>query len=567
MGQRLLVVDSDRRFIQDQHTALEATFEVDLLNSTDGALSRLESGQYAAILLCVEVSENKGYSLCSAIRRSPALAEVKIALISAKATEEEYARHQSLKGRADLYLHKPIHAHELVSALSPFVPMKVEDPDNPLGDLGGGVDLGDEWLESLRSELEVEAVPRTGFALSPTPAPAPAPTPTFILPPLLPLSHQATQKLPSIPKDAGRVELLEARVADLEAKLVAKADELERSLQELADLRYQHQSVTRNLDELEQRQADAERLRAELEEARQTQATLEAHNAQQAEALREQAQTAHAEQQRLQEELHAALAGQQRLEEETQASRAEHQRLEEEAQTARAEQQRLEEEVQTARAEQQRLQEDLQAAHAEQQQFQEREAAANATLAEKTQQAMDTMESNQLLQAQLEEAREFKDRLQQAERLLQEAQERATRMEAERERQAAEVWDLQERGQQQEAACRALEAERDGSGAALASLEEAHAELEQRLAALAASHELQQRELLSGIDDREAQMGRLQSSLDAQREQAAALEQHKADLENQVMADSSRMMAINDLLTELEGKAREALNLTRSVNG
>jgi chromosome segregation ATPase len=565
MGQRLLVVDSDRRFIQDQHTALEATFEVDLLNSTDGALSRLESGQYAAILLCVEVSENKGYSLCSAIRRTPALAEVKIALISAKATEEEYARHQSLKGRADLYLHKPIHTHELVSALSPFVPMKVEDPDNPLGDLGGGVDLGDEWLESLRSELEVEAVPRTGFALPPAPAPAPAPG--FILPPLLPLSHQATQKLPSIPKDAGRVELLEARVADLETKLVAKADELEHSLQELADLRYQHQSVTRNLDELEQRQADGERLRAELEEARQALAKLENHNGQQAEALREQAQTAHTEQQRLQEDLQAALAGQHRLDEETQAGRAEQHRLEEEAQVALAEQQRLEEEAQTARAEQQRLQVDLQAAQAEQQQSRERETAAIAILAEKTQQAMDTMESNQLLQAQLEEARELTDRLQQAERMLQEAQERSTRMEAERERQAAEVQDLQERTQQQEAACRTLEAERDASAAARASLEGAQAELEQRLAALAASHELQQRELLAGVDDREAQLGRLQSTLDAQREQVSTLEQHRADLENQVMADSSRMMAIHDLLTELEGKAREALNLTRSVSG
>jgi DNA repair exonuclease SbcCD ATPase subunit len=565
MGQRLLVVDSDRRFIQDQHTALESTFEVDILNSTDGALIRLESGQYAAVLLCVEVSENKGYSLCSAIRRAPALAGVKIALISAKATEEEYARHQSLKGRADLYLHKPIHANELVSALSPFVPMKVEDPDNPLGDLGGGIDLGDEWLESLRSELEVEAVPRTGFALAP--APAPAPTTGFVLPPLLPLSHQATQKLPSIPKDAGRVELLEARVADLEAKLVAKADQFEHSVQELADLRYQHQSVTRNLDELEQRQADGERLRAELEENRRTLANLETHTAQQSEALREQAQTAHAEQQRLQEEVQAALAGQQALQEEVQAALAGQQALQEEVQAALAGQQALQEQVQAALAGQQRLQEDLQEALAEQQRLQEREGAANASLAEKEQQAMDTMESNQLLQAQLEEAKELRDQLHQAERLAQEAQERAARMEADHEQQAAQVRDLLERCEQQEAAGLALEAERDGHASARMAMEGAHAELEQRLAAMAASHELQQHELLTGIDDREAQLGRLQASLDAQRERLSTLEQQKADLENQVMADSGRMMAINDLLTDLEGRAREALNLTRSVSG
>ena len=102
MGQRLLIVDSDRRFIQDHQVALEAAFEVDYLNRTEEVLQRLEGGSYAAVLLCVEVAENKGYPVCSSIRRNPALSAVKIALISAKATEEEYARHRSLKGRADL---------------------------------------------------------------------------------------------------------------------------------------------------------------------------------------------------------------------------------------------------------------------------------------------------------------------------------------------------------------------------------------------------------------------------------------------------------------------------------
>ncbi len=108
MGHRLLVVDSDRRFLQDHKASLESAFEVDFRDGTEGSLTHLETGDYAAILLCVEASENKGYSLCSAIRRSPVLADLKVALISAKATEEEYARHQSLKGKADLYLHKPI---------------------------------------------------------------------------------------------------------------------------------------------------------------------------------------------------------------------------------------------------------------------------------------------------------------------------------------------------------------------------------------------------------------------------------------------------------------------------
>ena len=108
MGKRLLVVDSDRRFIQDHKSSLESAFEVDFRDGTEGSLTRLESGTTARVLLCVETSENKGYALCSAIRRTPVHGDLKIALISAKATEEEDARHRGIKGKADLYLHKPI---------------------------------------------------------------------------------------------------------------------------------------------------------------------------------------------------------------------------------------------------------------------------------------------------------------------------------------------------------------------------------------------------------------------------------------------------------------------------
>jgi CheY-like chemotaxis protein len=295
MGHRLLVVDSDRRFLQDHSATLESAFEVDFRDGTEGALAQLETGVYAAALLCVEASENKGYSLCSAIRRSPGLADLKVALISAKATDEEYARHQSLKGRADLYLHKPIRPNTLVSALAPLVPLKTVDPDSPLGDLGGG-DLGEEWLESLRSELETEpaAAPR------PTPRPAPqAPVQAAAVPapaaaPIPALSSVSavlgfTRPLPPLPsqppplqvsREAGRMELLEARVQDLETKLVASANQLEAKTRDLEELRLQGEAAqslfeekTLRAMELENQLAAAnealERSRQDLEDGRQ----------------------------------------------------------------------------------------------------------------------------------------------------------------------------------------------------------------------------------------------------------------------------------------------------------
>ena len=274
MGHRLLVVDSDRRFLQDHKASLESAFDVDFRDGTEGSLAHLEAGGFTAILLCVEASENKGYSLCSAIRRSPLLAELKVALISAKATEEEYARHQSLKGKADLYLHKPMRPNALVSALTPLVPLKLVDPDNPLGDLGG--DLGDEWLESLRSELEVETVPHH-FPPQPPPAP-PQPTPPQPTPvpvatllgisrPMAPLPPQVIPKVPPIPKDAGRVELLEARVKDLETKLVVTSDDLERKQREVEELARAGETAQGLFEEKNQLAMDLESRLAEVDGA------------------------------------------------------------------------------------------------------------------------------------------------------------------------------------------------------------------------------------------------------------------------------------------------------------
>ena len=269
MAQRLLFVDSDRRFIQDHLVSLESAFDVDFSYNTEGVVQRLETGRYAAILICVEVTENKGYALCSAIKKNPGLATVKVVLISAKATAEEYSRHQTLKGKADLYLHKPIDSSSLVSELTPLVPLKEIDPDNPLGDLSCA-DLGEEWLESLKTELETEE-PLSPESTSPQPSPVPTAWSTPQLPlslptvaiqmPAVPLPHQISQ-------DAGEVELLNSRVNDLETKL-QNQDELREKLdQELEFLRSESENAKRFQTEAEQNQAELNDLRQVFENLR-----------------------------------------------------------------------------------------------------------------------------------------------------------------------------------------------------------------------------------------------------------------------------------------------------------
>ncbi len=253
MASRLLLVDNDRSFLKEHQVSLEAAFDVDVLSAPDAAIPKLEAGGYAAVLICVEVADNKGYALCSAVRKSPKLADLKVALISAKATEEEYKRHQSLKGKADLYLHKPITPTALVESLGTLVPPKAVDPDNPLGDLSD-LGAGDDWLDSLKTDLSEDLAAPAAAPPVTMPAATPAPAKTMAIsadvlreltggvPMAKTPNPSATGPLqiPAMPPVAAgpdpRVAELEARLADLQAQMAqaqGQASALESHLKEM----------------------------------------------------------------------------------------------------------------------------------------------------------------------------------------------------------------------------------------------------------------------------------------------------------------------------------------------
>ena len=62
-----------------QRIRLQA-FDLEVVASPEGVLQRLERGTYAAVLICVEVADNKGYALCSTIRKNSGLDRVRIVL-------------------------------------------------------------------------------------------------------------------------------------------------------------------------------------------------------------------------------------------------------------------------------------------------------------------------------------------------------------------------------------------------------------------------------------------------------------------------------------------------------
>ena len=272
-GQRLLIVDNDRAFLKEHQAGLEAAFDVEVAPSPDTAMERLESGAFACVLISVEIADNRGYALCASIRRSSKLAGVKVGLISAKATGDEFKRHQGLKGRADLYLMKPIPPSSLVEALRPLVPSRGVDPDNPLGDLADdgdlGGDLGDDWLGDLKSDLDLGlshpdvpehaagtvalSAAQIQAALAAVPLPAsPANAP----------SAQATA-----PPGTLKPDMAAAQMAHLQEELAAKNLKLRETEEALVQLQRQFNSVTVNLDEVERGKKESAGLQAKLESA------------------------------------------------------------------------------------------------------------------------------------------------------------------------------------------------------------------------------------------------------------------------------------------------------------
>ena len=551
MGQRLLLVDSDRSFLKEHQVSLEAAFNLDVSPSPDGVLARLEQGGYAAVLICVEVADNKGYALCSAIRKSARLADLKVVLISAKATEEEYRRHQSLRGRADLYLHKPMAPGTLVSLLAPLVPPRNVDPDNPLGDLMD-TELGDDWLESLRVSVEQPAAPPRRAV--------------DLLPPLPPPEAAVTQRLDTratAAPDTSRAQLLEEQVAALHEELRARDKALAAATDELQQLQRQLNSVTLNLDELERRSRDAELLQQRLAEAEAARQRLEENGARDAEALTAQLKEALTERTELLQQVEGLN---QQLAEKTQRAiellkerdRLQHQALELGAFRTRSEE--LEIALQGKEAEMAGLRE-------AQARLEEAQGQLNESLEGL---AARHQELEGVHQAALLDAAGHKERAHSLQMEL-------TGLEATLRGQGRDLAALNARLHQEEEQVQTLQAalaDRDRDLAAraeevqrlegeLRNVAGQAAELQQRLDESAVQHEGERLELMNGLDQKEAELARMAQMLQAQQEAQASLEADRRALQERLAGREERLERLAALLDEAADVLRRGTDLAR----
>ena len=554
-GQRLLIVDNDRAFLKEHQVALESAFEVEVVASPDAAMQRLESGAFACALICVEIADNRGYALCASIRRNAKLADVKVALISAKATDDEYKRHQGLKGRADLYLMKPIPPVNLVEALRPLVPPRGVDPDNPLGDLADdgdlSGDLGGDWLGDLKSDI--------GQSFEePAPA-APAPPPNAagtvslsqaqiqaalagMAAPAMPASARSTA-----PPAALKPDLTEGKIAHLEEQLRAKDAKLRETEEALVQLQRQFNSVTVNLDELERRKQEAASLQAQLAEA---QAALsKAEESGDAEALRQQLKEAIAERSSL---IQQADQLNQQLSEKTtrtidllrERDKLQTQTLELPGLQARAES--AEADLEKHKAQAASLASDLDAQKAKHAELEAKHAQASEELAKHKERAESLQSEVTGLEAtvrgQGRQLAQIQDSLADAEAKLKAAEEKA-----------AQATDALKSAEETKASlAKDIEKAMRESEALRKELEEAKA-----------THDQERKELMAGLDAKEAELSRHKDQLKAAQDANAAHEKDKQGLQGQLADRGDRLKALAALMEELGEKLRQGGGLTK----
>lgn len=550
MGQRLLLVDSDRGFLKEHQVSLESAFDLEVTASTDGVVHRLENGDFAAVLISVEVADNKGYALCSTIRKHAKLDGVKLALISAKASEEEYRRHQSLKGKADLYLHKPIAPSALVAALTPLVPGRTLDPDNPLGDLAD-TELGDDWLDGLKSSLD---------------GPSSATAPVFGVRPDSPAQTVHLDAKATAPPDTSRVRLLEEQVAALHEELRAKDQRLKAVEAEAQQVQRQLNSVTLNLDELERSNREAEALKTRLTDTEAALKALEATKGQEgesAETLKAQLKEAlgeRAELIRQVETLNQQVGekSQRAIELLKERDRLLHETLDLEPFKTKA--QELEATVAARDEALTTRQQELDAAKAAQEHLNttvEGLVAQHATLEGVHQASLLEVagykEKAHMLQLELAG---LEATLRGQGRDLAELGEQVRAREAELEASQARVL---EREQQLLGKEEVLQQNQEEIGRLTAQL----AGLRQELDETKIQHEGERLELMNGLDQKEAELGRLHQSLEVQQQAHAALEREKQSVHGQLSEHRDRLKNLDGLLTDLQEQLRRGSDLAR----
>jgi DNA-binding response OmpR family regulator len=113
MRKRILIVDDEPSIVISLEFLMRREgFEVSAARDGEEGLAAIRTQRPDLVILDVMMPRLNGFEVCEAVRADPALADVRILMLTAKGREAEVRKGLALG--ADAYIPKPFSTHELV---------------------------------------------------------------------------------------------------------------------------------------------------------------------------------------------------------------------------------------------------------------------------------------------------------------------------------------------------------------------------------------------------------------------------------------------------------------------
>ena len=113
MNKKVLIADDEQNIVISLEFLMKREgFEVLVANDGDEAIQRIRAERPDLVLLDVMMPKKSGFEVCQEVKADPALAAVRILMLTAKGRDTEVAKGLALG--ADAYMTKPFSTRELV---------------------------------------------------------------------------------------------------------------------------------------------------------------------------------------------------------------------------------------------------------------------------------------------------------------------------------------------------------------------------------------------------------------------------------------------------------------------
>jgi|GEM_PF-3743703 len=225
MAQRILVLEKDTNFLRE----LESGFSrygaaVEVVQDGDASVARAKAQPTALVLLSADAlnAPSEAFLVCKRFKSDEDLSKIPFVIMGGSQHSESFESHKKLKRRADEYVKLPVAFDELVSKLTPLVPLSRESAvsDTDSIDVDADIDaFADSAFDDLVSEPKSE--PPKAAAKAPAPPVAAAPAAAPVAPAV---SNEELSKLRSqLEQLTARAESAEKR-AEVAEKKAAESD-------------------------------------------------------------------------------------------------------------------------------------------------------------------------------------------------------------------------------------------------------------------------------------------------------------------------------------------------------